>query len=148
MIRNGFTLIEMILVVATLGILAAIALPVYTDAVDKGRIADASADISDIMQSIERFYVANNRYPDSLAEVGANTKLDPWGQPYKYFRIYGNSSDRYMRFDQGLQPINTDFDLYSHGKDTFTTLNISQSTGRDDVIRGRNGRYIGLGKDF
>ncbi len=149
MVRSGFTLIELMMVIAMVGVLAAIAFPSYTEMVEKGRVAEAKSDISAMMQTIERYYVGNNDYPNSLADIGANSDLDPWEKPYVYFKILGNrGANRRQRRDQGLQPLNTDFDLFSLGKDKNTTRNISQSTGRDDVVRARNGRYIGLGKDF
>jgi general secretion pathway protein G len=147
--HNGFTLIEVIMVVAIVGLLATIAYPSYQDAVEKGRVASSAADITEMAQAIERFFITNNRYPDSLADIGSNAKRDPWDKQYMYFKILGNpTAGGRQRRDQFLQPINSDFDLYSRGKDKDTTTNISSTLGQDDVIRGRNGRYIGLGEKF
>lgn len=58
----GFTLIELMIVVAIVGILAAIAYPSYQDSVRKSRRADAKAVLQQAAQWMERFYTENNRY--------------------------------------------------------------------------------------
>ncbi len=64
--NKGFTLIELMLVVAVVGILAAIAYPSYQAQVQKSRRADGLTTLMQIMQSQERFYTVNNRYTVSL----------------------------------------------------------------------------------
>lgn len=64
---NGFTLIELMIVVAVVAILAAIALPSYQDSVRKSRRGQAKADMVEYAQRAERFHTINNTY------VGFNT---------------------------------------------------------------------------
>ena len=52
------------------------------------------------------------------------------------------------RKDRALNPINTDFDLYSVGADGQTHGQVSHRRSADDVLRANNGRFIGLGADF
>jgi type IV pilus assembly protein PilE len=58
----GFTLIELMVVVAVVAILAAIAYPSYTDSVRKSRRAQAKADLVEYAAEAERFRTVNNTY--------------------------------------------------------------------------------------
>ena len=58
----GFTLIELMIVVAIVAILAAIAVPSYQEQVRKSRRAQAKADIVEYVQMAERYFTVNNTY--------------------------------------------------------------------------------------
>lgn len=58
----GFTLIELMIVVAVVAILAAIAYPSYQEYVRKARRAQAKADLVELAQTAERFHTVNNTY--------------------------------------------------------------------------------------
>ncbi|MGB2579231.1 type IV pilus assembly protein PilE [Elusimicrobium simillimum] len=59
----GFTLIELLVVVLIIGILAAIALPQYTKAVEKSRMAEAAIVIKNLGDSLERYILAEGAFP-------------------------------------------------------------------------------------
>jgi type IV pilus assembly protein PilE len=60
----GFTLIELMITVAIVGVLAAVAYPAYTDQVRKGRRADARAAVMSLLQQQERYMTQRNTYKD------------------------------------------------------------------------------------
>ncbi|WP_312960342.1 type IV pilin protein [Stutzerimonas nitrititolerans] len=58
----GFTLIEVMIVVAIIGILAAVAYPSYQEHVRKAKRADAQTALMELSQFMERHYTSNGRY--------------------------------------------------------------------------------------
>lgn len=67
----GFTLIELMVAVAIVGILASIAYPSYMDSVRKSRRADAKAALSNAAQALERHYTEKNTYLNATLGDGA-----------------------------------------------------------------------------
>jgi general secretion pathway protein G len=220
---RGFTLMELMLVVAIIGILGGAAIPSYLGYLDKARIARSIAEIRHIDKSIQLFYATSEAYPMSLADVGVDNIRDPWGMPYQYLNLIsfaatkplhplavthgetfnpwswfapstahatppagrGNAnagSDNRGKGKQGGNsqpgqgtagssgnaggsslptaaassprkdrfgvPINSDYDLYSMGKNRETMDSLTTPKSYDDIVRASDGMFVGLASDF
>uniref|UniRef100_Q31J24 Type II secretion system core protein G n=1 Tax=Hydrogenovibrio crunogenus (strain DSM 25203 / XCL-2) TaxID=317025 RepID=Q31J24_HYDCU len=118
--QQGFTLIELMVVVVILAILAAIAVPQFMDRPDEARIVKAKQDISSLSSALQLYKLDNYRYPTTEQGLEALVKKptaepdapnwkpymqqlpkDPWGQDYLYLSP-GEKGD---------------FDLYTLGAD-------------------------------
>lgn len=101
-VQQGFTLIEVMVVVVILGILAAVIVPRLMDRPDAARIIKAKSDIRAIESALSLYRLDNHKYPDTdsglaaLVEKSADAPAwkeggyvdrlpkDPWGNPYQY----------------------------------------------------------------
>jgi general secretion pathway protein G len=102
-LRQGFTLIELMVVLVILGVLAALIVPNVLDRTDDARATAAKADINNLMQALKLYKLDNQRFPS--AEQGLEALVnkptagsvppnwrryldklpaDPWNRPYQY----------------------------------------------------------------
>ncbi len=148
----GFTLLEILVVMAILAILVGISVPVYKDYVSSSRVDVAIIEIKKIEEQLTIHYLMNNRnFPDSLAELGP-VPLDPWGNPYQYLPLEGrplSGPDKVNpRKNRFLHPLNSDFDLYSMGADGKSQLALTAVASHDDIVRADDGEFIGVAKYY
>lgn len=147
---TGFTLVELMLTITIMALITAIATPVYTSFADRANITASIADIYEIEVAINRYNADTFQYPDSLDEIPGIPRTDAWGNAYAYLRLDGNPAKGLkgkQRKDKNLNPLNSDFDLYSAGKDKDTKLPLTAKAARDDVVRAGNGGFVGLAED-
>ena len=150
--QRAFTLLELLVTIAIIGIASTIAVPAYREYVERADVAQAIADIYRIDVAMATFETSNlGRLPDSLADIGMGGLLDPWGNPYQYLNLSdpNNIAARgNARKDRNLVPINSDYDLYSMGKDGASVSPLTAMASRDDIVRAGNGRFVGKATDF
>jgi len=149
---RGFSLIELMIVMGIIATLAAIAVPTYTGFIYRAKIIKAVSDITGMGKAIRGCGILDGIYPQSLADVGGedfSQVLDPWGNPYQYLNIaQGGPGKGKLRKDKFLVPLNTDFDLYSMGRDGESQAPLTAKASHDDIIRANNGGYVGLAVDY
>jgi general secretion pathway protein G len=145
---SGFSLVEVMIVVAILAVVGAIATPFFQGYILEARIGTAIKDIRQMELILDDLF-ADNDPPVTLAAAGIDL-VDPWGNAYRYLWLDGNPApgiNGSRRRDKSLNPVNTDYDLYSMGPDGRTASQFTASTARDDVVRANNGDFVGLAAD-
>lgn len=120
--ESGLTLIELTIVIAILGILAAFIAPRVITAIDDARISKAETEISNLKVSLSLFSVHIGRYPSTEEGLDAlwrspSEELTSWRGPYVTDPIsldpWGNA---YVYRNPGTHP-GYDYDLMSYGRD-------------------------------
>lgn len=116
---RGFTLLELLVVVAIIGLLVAYVGPRYVSQIGKSEVAAARAQIEALAKALDAFRLDTGHYPSAAQGLGAlrerpsgearwngpylqkDVPADPWGKPYVY-RMPGSKGD---------------FELLSFGRD-------------------------------
>jgi general secretion pathway protein G len=146
---RGYTLLELLTSIAVVSILSAIAAISFMSYREKAQVAAAISEIQNIEMAIRSYYFDNNMHPASLTDIGQSHKKDPWGNFYVYQVLAGQrNATGLARKDRNIHPINTDYDLYSKGKDGKSASALTAKTSQDDIIRANNGGYIGLASKY
>jgi general secretion pathway protein G len=148
MSRSGFTFVEVLLVLVIAGVLVAIAIPSFQNYIERARVGETVVDVGDIATRIKQHEMSKGALPDALADVGLNDKRDAWGRPYEYLNLRNMKGNGKARKDKKLAPLNSDFDLYSVGPDGISADSLANKASRDDIVRARDGRFIGLAIEF
>lgn len=144
---QGFTLIELMLAIALVGILSAIAIPNFKNYRLMAQVGVAISDMKQIGQEVSLFLQDTGKLPDSLNDIGKGQFKDPWGRPYDYLRLNGGTTpglNGKRRRDKNANPVNSDYDLYSRGPDGKTNAQFTAKDARDDIVRANDGAFYGL----
>ncbi len=141
--------------VALIGTLAAIAIPVYRNYLEKAATARTIAEVRMLDSEIKGYENSYDGLPDTLAQVGRGNFLDYWGTPYEYMKITCQVSSKGkcdapkgVRKDHFLVPLNSDYDLYSKGADGDSKAPLTAQASWDDIVRANDGAFVGLASEF
>jgi type IV pilus assembly protein PilE len=92
---RGFTLIELVIAVVLVAILAAVAIPAFTDAIRKGRRSEALASLSALQQAQERWRANHSSYSTDMSSAGLNQPTTSIGSGYYGIAITAASATDY-----------------------------------------------------
>jgi len=145
---SGQTIVELMIALLIAMVLVTIAVALYQNYRERIRVSQAITEIGAMSVTVKHYMMDHGSPPSSLADVGLGYKLDPWGRPYYYLDLTSQNGNGKSRRDKKLNPLNDDFDLYSAGKDGLTQTQLQAHNSRDDVVRARDGKFIGLASDF
>jgi general secretion pathway protein G len=146
--NKGFSVVELLIVMAVIMTVSAMAIPNLVSALDSARVARAVGDIRMIEDQVGLYNAINGKLPDDLSQVGCDLMLDPWKAQYQYYNHASSKGNGQSRKDHFLVPLNSDYDLYSMGKDGKSSPPITANPSQDDILRAADGSYIGLASLF
>ncbi|HEY2630277.1 MAG TPA: hypothetical protein VGI57_14195, partial [Usitatibacter sp.] len=145
---TGFTLAELAIVLLIAAVIIGFAASSLDNYFERSRSVQAILDLGDMQKTIKQYEFQQGALPDALSDVALDTKRDPWGRAYQYFNLRNSKGNGQARKDHKLSPLNSDYDLYSVGPDGLTQAQLSASVSRDDVVRARDGGFLGTAADF
>ncbi|WP_066637652.1 prepilin-type N-terminal cleavage/methylation domain-containing protein [Desulfolucanica intricata] len=136
--ENGFTLIELMVVIVIIGILIALIIPNMTKQADRAKEKRAIAELTLMKSVIDACYTENGEYPtaindknDEIAIISVLGKngidwgnlKDPWGRGYKY--AFNDAESKYIVYSEGPDS-SSDTDYYILASETEKPLAVQE----------------------
>jgi general secretion pathway protein G len=144
---RGLTLLELAVAMLIVVVLASIAIPIYTKFINKARSIQSVSQMSALQKEIMMYKFDEGDLPAALSDLQIANLLDPWERPYRYARFGGESSAE-PRVDRSSSALNSDYDLYSLGQNGESALSLAAVASLDDIVRAKDGAYIGLASEY
>lgn len=134
---QGFTLIELMIVIAIIGLLAAVAIPAYNGYMESGRIAECSNEVAAIKLAQKQYFLENNRYfPGSGTTTGT---ADTSGSDYTAIE---NASGGYFRSTYRDHGAIGGAMYNAHVNCDYKVTSISSGSGYEIVVTGISGKSL------
>ena len=101
-LKGGFTLVELLITIAIIAIIAAIALPSYSDYITRSKFTEAQGTLSDLRVKMEQYYMDNRRYSNNAGggTCGILGGATPTTSGTRYFTYSCTSSNANAAGDQ------------------------------------------------
>ncbi|MEI7036924.1 type IV pilin protein [Fulvimonas yonginensis] len=115
--QQGFSLIELMVVVVIVAILAAVAVPAYRNYVTRSHRVDAQRALTDLAARQERYLYSNNTYTKNLSDLGASSSMagsyytvaiDPAKTSTTAFSVVATAVGTQQRDDKSCQTLSLD----------------------------------------
>ena len=116
--QQGFTLVELMIVVAVIGILAKVAIPAYTNHVKSGKAAEATSTLADLRVKMEQYYQDNRTYV---------------GGPYSNGPCTNAMTIKYFTYDCSVTPTLTAYTFRATGISAQGMSNFSFTVDQDNA---------------
>lgn len=127
--NKGFTLIELMIVVAIIGILAAVAIPAYQDYTKRSYVAEGLSMASSLKASVAEYYASNGTWPVDNAAAGLSADIS--GNAVKSIVI--NSYVIRINFNDKVKD-DSQLVLIASDQDGSIEWECRSTTGADEVI--------------
>lgn len=141
--HRGFTLVELLIVIALIGIISAMIAPFFRTYVGNAKVARCQGDLAVINNDVQAFYLERNAYPPDLTAIARNNMRDAWGRPFGYATPAALDG-----FSGLLLNGSGDYDLFSMGENGLSTPGYASPACDDDIVRASDGSAYHLRKRF
>ena len=125
--QKGFTLMELMIVIAIIGILASIAVPSYTDYVKRGKAAEATATLADLKSRMEQCFQDNKDYTHATCAALCATPVD--AEYFTYSCTPASTATTYTLAAAAVAGKGVDGFSFTINQDSAKTSNFDGNTG-------------------